>query len=292
MNIQNNILPASAPVTVQIHPDLELLTKRIHGRMKRTVEDIFENGRDLIKAKRLLGHGNFGIWLKEEFDLTEMTAKRFMNVAKRFDEEDKINKMLNLQPSVVYELAAPSTSDSVIKIVTEMAKNDEKLTVSTVKILKNEEKKDNSEAKNPVSVKLKPENDDVDEPTEENEDLDEPVVMAGVIEPTEENENLDGPVGKWKELNITDNCSSIGTDSGFIFLCDPKILSKGTAGIIKDAMEKVTGDTPQPIFGNEAYGSEFLGLLVPAKVGSDFGVSMRYQKNGAIYSVKIEKIPE
>jgi len=45
------------------------------------------------------------------------SAERFMDVAARFGQDDKLDKLSNLKISVLYALAAPSTPDSVISQV-------------------------------------------------------------------------------------------------------------------------------------------------------------------------------
>ncbi|MBN9470660.1 MAG: DUF3102 domain-containing protein [Bosea sp.] len=87
--------------------------------MRRTAEDIVEIGRDLIAVKERIGHGNFGRWLESEFDMSDETARKFMRVAERIGA--KIRPGWNLPPTVLYELAAPSTSDEVVARVEAMA---------------------------------------------------------------------------------------------------------------------------------------------------------------------------
>ena len=87
----------------------------IHARLKRTAEDVITIGLDLIAVKARLGHGQFLSWMKSEFDMTEMSAVRFMQVAKRFG--NKSNIMLDLPITILYALAAPSTPDVVIEMV-------------------------------------------------------------------------------------------------------------------------------------------------------------------------------
>jgi len=53
-------------------------------------------------------------WIRSEFDMGRQTAQNFMNVAMRFG--DKLPNFGNLV-SVLYELAAPSTPDTVIEMV-------------------------------------------------------------------------------------------------------------------------------------------------------------------------------
>lgn len=86
---------------------LQQQTGEIRALMRRTAQEIIEVGQKLIDVKERLGYGQFEGWLQAEFDWTQMTANRFMNVAKQFES----NKLLDLSiaPSALYVLAAPST---------------------------------------------------------------------------------------------------------------------------------------------------------------------------------------
>ncbi len=88
---------------------LQQQTVEIRCLIKRTVEDIFEIGQKLIEVKKRLGHGRFGNWLASEFDWTERTGQKFMNVAKRFKSE--YCSELEIAPSALYLLAATSTPE-------------------------------------------------------------------------------------------------------------------------------------------------------------------------------------
>jgi hypothetical protein len=123
-------LPAEVATTVQG------ATERIRLRMKRTVEDIIEIGQELLAVKDALPHGQFGEWLKLEFEMTEMTAQRFMQVADRFG--GKTNKLLDFKPSVLYLLAAPSTPDEVVKKAIDVADAGNTVTNADVKRWKDE----------------------------------------------------------------------------------------------------------------------------------------------------------
>jgi myosin heavy subunit len=92
----------------------------IHGQLKRTAEGIIRIGRNLIAVKKRLednygGRGHYEPWLHAEFDMSHSTAKRFMQVARRFNEET--NLVSSISTSVLYELAAPSTPDIIIEQV-------------------------------------------------------------------------------------------------------------------------------------------------------------------------------
>lgn len=85
-------------------------TSEIKALMKRAASDIIEIGQKLIEVKARLGHGNWESWLACEFDWTDQTARRFMQVAKAFGNEKQ--QIVAFAPSALYLLAAPSTPES------------------------------------------------------------------------------------------------------------------------------------------------------------------------------------
>ena len=87
----------------------------IHSRLKRTAEDVIAIGLDLIEVKRKLPHGQFLLWIQSEFQMGQAAAYRFMQVANRFQE--KLINLINFPVSVLYELAAPSTHESIVEMV-------------------------------------------------------------------------------------------------------------------------------------------------------------------------------
>jgi len=106
---------------------------------KRAVRDIIEIGRRLTEAKELAGHGGWLPWLDQEFGWTEMTATRFINVY----EMSKSNKLLDfdLPISGLYLLASPSAKEARDAII-ERAKDGERLTLSEVKKMIADARKD------------------------------------------------------------------------------------------------------------------------------------------------------
>ena len=60
--------------------------------------------------KQKLGHGYFGDWLKAEFDWGEWTARKFMQVARRFKSVKFTD--LDIAASALYILAADSTPEA------------------------------------------------------------------------------------------------------------------------------------------------------------------------------------
>lgn len=113
-------------------------TSEIKTLMRRSAQDIIDIGQKLIEVKARLGHGHFGGWLESEFSWTQMTATRFMNVAETF----KFNNLLDLEiaPSALYALAAPSTPEPVRAEAIERAQAGEPITYSTAKAIIEERK--------------------------------------------------------------------------------------------------------------------------------------------------------
>ena len=118
-------LPAATAMTTRA------AAERIKLRLKRTVEDIIEIGRDLTAVKADLPHGQFLPWIAAEFEMSHVTATQFMNVADRFG--GQILNNLIFKPTVLYALAAPSTPDTIIEKAIEKAESGEKVTVADVK---------------------------------------------------------------------------------------------------------------------------------------------------------------
>lgn len=59
-------------------------TEEIKVLVRRSAQDIIDIGSKLIDVKARLGHGNFGGWLDAEFGWSQMTATKFMNIARKF----------------------------------------------------------------------------------------------------------------------------------------------------------------------------------------------------------------
>jgi len=74
----------------------------IQARLKRTAEDIVAIGQELIEVKERLPLGTFESWLRDEFDMSQRSAERFMQVSERF-KDSPVVKMAGT-PSVLYAL--------------------------------------------------------------------------------------------------------------------------------------------------------------------------------------------
>lgn len=106
--------------------------ERIKLRLKRTVEDIIEIGRELTAVKNDLPHGQFLPWISTEFEMSEDTAQNFLRVYERFGQKPN-NSVFNFKPTILYALAAPSTPDAIIEKALEKAEAGAKVTITDVK---------------------------------------------------------------------------------------------------------------------------------------------------------------
>ncbi|HEY9847063.1 MAG TPA: hypothetical protein V6D03_12825 [Candidatus Caenarcaniphilales bacterium] len=105
----------------QLRGMVQEATRDIQRRLKRTIHDIFQVGKRLNQVKALLPPGEFLRWFlvefEAEFGFTIRLAEHWMNVAKRFD-EDQVEKFAELRfpLSSLYLIAAPSTPPAVADV--------------------------------------------------------------------------------------------------------------------------------------------------------------------------------
>jgi hypothetical protein len=125
---------------------VEQKTAFIKERIRRTAQDIVDIGEDLIEVKDRLEHGQFGLWLKLEFDWDERTARRFMSVAAMM-KSDTVSvlpgadlSLMDIGAGALYVLAAKSTPQEVRREALERAYKGEVMTQSKVKELVKERK--------------------------------------------------------------------------------------------------------------------------------------------------------
>jgi len=138
-------MPASASPSVRQNFDYSTLdattsqfvqqqTGEIRALMKRTAQDIIEVGQKLTEVKKKLGHGRFRDWLRSEFQWSVSAATRFMQVSEQFQFINLSN--LDLAPSALYELAAPSTPEAAREEALSRAKTGESITHKAAQTIK------------------------------------------------------------------------------------------------------------------------------------------------------------
>ena len=122
-----------------LDPDLSIYLREktvgLQNLIKRSTRDLIDIGRSLIEVKNKLEHGQFYLWLETEFSWTYRTANRFMNVAEKFEPEQLLD--LNILPSALYELSAPSIPEAAREEALSRAEQGEKINLDVVKEIKN-----------------------------------------------------------------------------------------------------------------------------------------------------------
>ena len=124
----------------QIRTLAQTRADEIKRLMKQTAYNIIQIGQKLLEMKECLGHGYFGRWLRAEFEWSQDTANRFINVAKHLGEIPQIAEF-DIAPSALYLLAAPSTPDAARDIALERAARGESITHKAAKAIVAEVKK-------------------------------------------------------------------------------------------------------------------------------------------------------
>lgn len=100
-NDSETLAPMKPPIIESI--TLSDRAERIRSLQADVQRGIIEIGFELIAAKKEIGHGNWGDWLKNEFDWTDRTARNFMRVAERFGNRKTFS---DLKPSTLQAMLA------------------------------------------------------------------------------------------------------------------------------------------------------------------------------------------
>ena len=90
---------------------LHEIAERIRARIRRTVADILDTGRDLVQVKAALDHGQFTDWIEREFSMSMRSAQRFMQAAEWAEGKNDI--VSHLPPNTLHLLAAKSTPEDI-----------------------------------------------------------------------------------------------------------------------------------------------------------------------------------
>ncbi|WP_187278865.1 DUF3102 domain-containing protein [Methylobacterium sp. WL12] len=117
MNVPSDEISA-AVAAVESSPELRDLARRINERellaKKHAHVQWLENGRDLLNAKAVIGHGNFEEWCERELNYTPRTAQKLMRAAEVWGPILKTESSSVIpKPTIVYALSAPSVSQEI-----------------------------------------------------------------------------------------------------------------------------------------------------------------------------------
>lgn len=74
-------------------PTLEQRVIKIQFHLQNIANSAIIIGQELIECKKEVGHGNWGNWLKDNFNLSQDTATNFMKIAERFSNSESIRNL-------------------------------------------------------------------------------------------------------------------------------------------------------------------------------------------------------
>jgi Protein of unknown function (DUF3102) len=106
-------------------------TIEIKSLMRRTAQDNIDIGRKLSEVKHQLGHGKFKAWLEAEFNWREWSARKFMQIARKFKSVNFTD--LSVSTSALYLLSSSSTPEHACKEVLERATQGEDISYTKAK---------------------------------------------------------------------------------------------------------------------------------------------------------------
>jgi hypothetical protein len=113
---------------------LEFLAEDTRVRLKRSAEDIYQIGANLLEVRELCEHGEFTDWLDKNLDgMTDRSARNFMSVAKAFEGKTEIISDLRIAPTVLYKLAAPDVPEPAREEIINRATVGERISVAKAK---------------------------------------------------------------------------------------------------------------------------------------------------------------
>jgi hypothetical protein len=114
----------------------------IRNRWVNATENVLAIGKHLTEVKARLTHGQFGRWLAAEFRWSDRHARTFMSVYEWAGEiGNPISDLaIQLEPTAVYQLAAPSTPEPARQEVLAKVEAGERVTSKAVKAIVNRHK--------------------------------------------------------------------------------------------------------------------------------------------------------
>ena len=121
------------PLAAEVAQRVQKAANRIRVLAQRTLKHVVAVGKELLRVKKELPHGQFSTWLRAEFDWTERTARRFMAVAQCFRNSTDQMSVLQVDRTAAYLLAAPSVPRQASEIALQRARNGERITLSVAR---------------------------------------------------------------------------------------------------------------------------------------------------------------
>ena len=83
----------------------------IRQHARRHIDEAIAIGRELIRVKNILEHGQFGKWIAACFAFSERTATNYMRAAEVYGDKSEMVADLQLPPATLYRAASSSIPD-------------------------------------------------------------------------------------------------------------------------------------------------------------------------------------
>ena len=132
-------------------PDVAQVAQKAALYIKARLNDsLIEIGKGLRIAKKSLGRGLFGKWVRAEFGMTMRTAQRHMAAARLAAKSDTVSL---LSPTALYALSAPTTPNAVRENVLEGLEKGTKFGTKEIAALIREEKKNHANGRTSGAAK-------------------------------------------------------------------------------------------------------------------------------------------
>ncbi|MDB4442246.1 DUF3102 domain-containing protein [bacterium] len=90
---------------------LSLMVDEVNLRVQNIKRELYEIGRVLTEAKKIIGHGGFQDWMEAEFDFSYQTANNFMHVYQCCLGRPQLVE--DFKPSLLYILTAPKFQENI-----------------------------------------------------------------------------------------------------------------------------------------------------------------------------------
>ena len=117
----------------EVRSFVERRTCAIKSLMRRTAQDMIDIGLKLIEIKDILGHGNFKAWLDTEIDCGDWTARKFMEIGRKFKSVKFTD--LEIAPSALYLIVSKKTPESAINEILNRARQGGRIAYATAKAI-------------------------------------------------------------------------------------------------------------------------------------------------------------
>ncbi len=102
-----------------LEPGAAAIARQAAEAIRKTIKTanraLSEIGSHLLRAKRVLLHGEFEAWAEDEFGFSSRTARNYMQAAGWLEGKSEI--LSDLPPTIIYTLASPTAPKDVVQDV-------------------------------------------------------------------------------------------------------------------------------------------------------------------------------